>query len=343
MSFKGHLSLVDCVTVSPDGRWLASGSKDRSVRVWDLKTKAVPASRNFADVRLGFAVSPNAEFLAVVNGDATASFWDLIGRRETERFPVEIGTTVLATSPVGNAVVLGDKSDKVWMHRIDATNRDVQVEGAVAHKAIATFSPDGKQFAVSGSEQLLRVGATDGSAPVRVLKHPIDLTTEILFSHDGRQVFAANESGRLRVCDTATGEIVWDVQAHKHVIKGVALDAGGGRLATSSSDETVGLWDLATRRKLGSYGKSSLGYASVSFSRDGKRIAAASGEGGPVKVWDIASGHEVARFKYTERVVKVRFAADDRTLVISTASQLSLFRAPTFAETNAAETGAFKQ
>ena len=237
--------------------------------------------------------------------------------------------------------MLGDKSDKVWMHRIDATNSDMQVEGAVAHKAIATFSPDGKQFAVSGSEQFLRVGATDGSMAVRVLKHPIDLTTEILFSHDGRQIFAANESGKLRVCDTATGEIVWDFQAHKHVIKGVALDADGRRLATSSSDGTVGLWDLATRRKLGSYGKSSLGYASVSFSRDGKRIAAASGEGGPVKVWDIASGHEVARFKYTERVAKVRFAADDRTLVISTASQLSLFRAPTFAEINAAETGAF--
>jgi WD40 repeat protein len=129
---------------------------------------------------------------------------------------------------------------------------------------------------------------------------------------------------------------------HKHVIKGVALDPDGRRLATSSSDETVGLWDLATRRKLGSYGKSPLGYASVSFSRDGKRIAAASGEGGPVKVWDIASGREVARFKYTERVVKVRFATDDRTLVISTASPLSLFRAPTFAEINAAETGAFK-
>ena len=339
-SFKGHLSLVDCVAVSPDGVWLASGSKDRSVRIWDLKTNTIPESQNFADVSRGFAVSPKAEFLAVVNGDATVSLWDLIGRRETGRFPVETGTTVLATSPHGTAFVLGNMpSGKVWLHRIDATNSDIQVEGAIAHKSVATFSPEGKQFAVSGSEQLLRVGATDGSAPVRVLKHPIDLTTEILFSHDGRQIFVANESKKLRVCDTATGEVVWDFAAHEHVINGVALDAEGRRLATSSSDETVSLWDLATRRKLGSYGKSPLGYHSVSFSRDGKRIAAASGEGGPVKVWDIASGREVARFKYTERVLKVRFAADDRTLVLATKNQLSLLGAPTFAEINAAETG----
>jgi WD40 repeat protein/serine/threonine protein kinase len=343
MSLEGHLSLVDCVAVSPDGGWLASGSKDRSVRIWDLKTSALPESRNLADVSRGFAVSPKAEFLAVVNGDATLSLWDLIGRRETGRFPIGTGTTVLAASPNGTAFVLGNiPSGKVWMHRIDATNSDVQIEGAIAHKSVATFSADGQQFAISGSEQFLRVGATGGSAPVRVLKHPIDLTTEILFSHDGRQIFAANESKKLRVCDTATGEIVWDFQAHDHVINGVALDAEGRRLATSSSDETVGLWDLATRRKLGSYGKSPLGYHSVSFSRDGKRIAAASGEGGPVKVWDIESGREVARFKYTERVVKVRFAADDRTLVIATKNQLSLLRAPTLAEIDDAEAGALK-
>jgi WD40 repeat protein/serine/threonine protein kinase len=285
VSFKGHLSLVDCVAVSPDGGWLASGSKDRSVRIWDLKANAVSGSRNFASVQRGFAVSPKAEFLGVVNDDATMSLWNLVDRRETQRLPIETGTTVLATSPTGTAVVLGNRqSEKVWMHRIDTTNRDIQVEGALARKAIATFSSDGKMFAVSGSEQSLRVGAVDGSAPVRVMTHPIDLTTEILFSHDGRQIFAANESGKLRVCDTATGEIVWDLSAHNHVVKGVALDADGRRLATSSADGTVGLWDLATRRKLGSYGKSSLGYSSVSFSRDGKRIAAASGEGGPVKV-----------------------------------------------------------
>ena len=59
-------------------------------------------------------------------------------------------------------------------------------------------------------------------------------------------------------------------------------------------------------------------------------------------MWDIASGREVARFKYTERVLKVRFAADDRTLVIATRNQLGLFRAPTLAEINAVETGALK-
>jgi len=341
-SLKGHLSLVDCVSVSPDGRWLASGSKDRSVRIWDLKTNAVAESRNLADVSRGSAVSPKAEFLAVVNGDATISLWDLIGRRETARFPVETGATVIATSPKGTAVMVRKSSSgKVWMHRIDATNSDIHVEGAIAHKSRAAFSPDGKQFAVGGLEQLLRVGATDGSTPIRVAEHPSDATTEVLFSHDGRQIFTAGESGRIRVCDTATGRIIWDLAAHKHVINGIALDPDGLRLATSSADETVGLWDLTTRRKLGSYGKSSLGYRCVSFSRDGKRIAAAAGEGS-VKVWDVASGREVARFKSTERVQSVRFAADDRTLIISTANQLSLFRAPTFAEIDAAERGAFK-
>jgi WD40 repeat protein len=340
-TLKGHLSLVDCVAVSPDGRWLASGSKDRSVRIWDLKTKAAE-SRDLTDVSRGSAVSAKAEFLSVVNADATISLWDLIGRRETERFPVETGATVLATSPNGTAVVLGNRlSRKVRIHRINAANSDIQIEGAPADTSLATFSSDGKQFAVADKDKLWRIGATDGSTPVRVLKHPNDAPHEILFSHDGRQILMATESGKVRVYDTATGEIAWELAAHKFTVNGVALDPDGVRLATTSLDETVGLWDLTTRRKLGSYGKSSLGYRAVTFSRDGRRIAAVAGEN-LVQVWDVASKREVARFKKTERIMTVRFAVDDRTLIITTAGQLSLYRAPTFAEIDAAETPAFK-
>ena len=340
-TLKGHLSLVDCVAVSPDGRWLASGSKDRSVRIWDLKTKAAE-SRDLTDVSRGSAVSAKAEFLSVVNADATISLWDLIGRRETERFPVETGATVLATSPNGTAVVLGNRlSRKLRIRRINAANSDIQIEGAPSDTSLATFSSDGKQFSVADKDKLLRIGATDGSTPVRVLEHPSDAPHEILFSHDGRQILMATESGKVRVYDTATGEIAWELAAHKFTVNGIALDPDGVRLATTSLDETVGLWDLTTRRKLGSYGKSSLGYRAVTFSRDGRRIAAVAGEN-LVQVWDVASKREVARFKKTERIMTVRFAVDDRTLIITTAHQLSLYRAPTFAEIDGAEPRAFK-
>ncbi len=338
-SLKGHLSLVDSVAVSPDGRWLASGSKDRSVRIWDTKTKAVSDSRNLSDESRGSSVSRSGEFLAVANDDATLSLWNLFERRETARFPVETGTTVLAASSQGTAFVLGNRSSrKVRVHRLNAENSDVQLEGADAGTCLATFSSDGKQFAVieKDKDQILRIGATDGSTPVRVLKHPSDAPHEILFSHDGRQILMANDSGKVRVYDAATGEFAWEFVAHKFAVNGVALDPDGLRLATTSLDETVGLWDLTARRKLGSYGKSTLGYRCVTFSRDGKRIAAAAGEK-LVQVWDVATKREVARFKKTERVMTVRFAVDDRTLVITTERQLSLYRAPTFAEINAAE------
>jgi WD40 repeat protein/serine/threonine protein kinase len=342
-SFKGHMNLVDSIAVSPDGRWLASGSKDRSVRIWNLEANAVSeVSRTFTNANaLGFAVSPKGEFFAMVNDDATLSVWNLIEQRESDRMPVEKGVKVLAISPDGKEVVLShSESDKVWVHRIDMGG-DVPIDGASAHGALAAFSRDGKQFAVGGNDQLLRIGTTDGSAPVRDAKLPKDQTREILFNHDGRQILVAYESHMVRACDAVTGKMVLEFPPHDHVVAGIALDEEGRRLATTSADGTIGLWELATRRKLGSYGKGSMGYESVSFSRDGKRLAAFSRDAQQVKLWDIASGREVARFKYAD-VSTVRFAADDRTLVIAAANRLSLLRAPTFAETDAAEAQVLK-
>jgi WD40 repeat protein len=337
-SLKGHMNLVDSVAVSPDGRWLASGSKDRSVRMWNLEEDAVSeVSRTFTNANaMGFAVSPKAEFFATVNDAATLSVWNVIEQHESDRMAVEKGTKALAISHDGKAVVLSHgESDKVWLHRID-TGGDIPIDGARAHRALAAFSPDGKQFAVGGKNQRLRMGTTDGSTPVREAKLPVDEATEILFTHDARQILVAHESHVVRACDAATGDMVLEFSPHEHVVAGIALDAEGLRLATTSADGTIGLWELATRRKLGSYGMGSMGYESVSFSRDGKRLAAFSRDAQQVKFWDIASGREVARFKYPD-VLTVRFAADDRTLVITPANRLTLLRAATFAEIDAAE------
>ena len=78
---KGHAKAIKCVAISPDGRWLVTGSVDDTARLWDLKSKNPAAgSRVFkghTDFISCVAISPDSRWLVTGSGDNTARLWDL--------------------------------------------------------------------------------------------------------------------------------------------------------------------------------------------------------------------------------------------------------------------------
>jgi WD40 repeat protein len=292
-----HPSAVFTAVFSPDGRWIASGSQDGSITVWDAITGEQGFSFQAHD-RQGhvrcLAFSPDGGRLASASWDKTVKVWNFDPLREAKLVPRlpplqhPKGVTQVAFSPDGTRLASGgdDRCVRVW----DVTTGE-QVLAVPGHESVA-FSPDGHYLAAQGKEDAT-VGIWDAHTGQRtaLLAGHNGPVMSLRFSKDGR--WLATATGDLHT--KADGEIkVWDVQnwqevrtlrGHTGAVLCVAFSPDGQRLASAGMDEGVNLWDLRSHQPVLVLRDHRSWVRSVEFSLDGNVLISASHDS-TVRLWD---------------------------------------------------------
>ncbi|KAI5117200.1 hypothetical protein M0805_004970 [Coniferiporia weirii] len=285
-------SSIECVAYSLDGRHIVSGSRDKTLKIWDAQTgDAVgePLTGHEDWVR-SVAYSPDGRHIVSGSHDRTLRIWDA-QTRDAVGEPLtghEDWVSSVAYSPDGRHIVSGscDRTLRIWdAHTKNAVGEPLTGHSEPVHSV--AYSSDGRHIVSGSYDKTLRIWDAHTGDAVGELTGHSDSVTSVALSPDGRHIVSGSYDATLRIWDAQTGDAVGEpLTGHEDWVSSVAYSPDGRHIVSGSRDWTLRIWDAQTGDAVGEpLTGHSYTVRSVAYSPDGRHIVSGSRDW-TLKIWD---------------------------------------------------------
>jgi WD40 repeat protein len=312
-----HRNPVVAVAWSPDGRFVADASSDRTAYIWEIEGnqsgQRVGSLAGHRDAVTSIAYSPDGRSLLSGSDDHTAGLWD--ARVEEQLVPLpgthRGGAVTASFAPSGHRVVSAgaDRTAGIWDVRSRRLLRSLPHDARVND---AEFSPDGRLVVTASADGFARIwDATAGTASQTLPgRGPVLIGR---FSPDGSTVATGDAQGGVKLWRTRDGRLLATERQRGQVTD--AAFAPGGELLVTASRDGANVWSIPGGRQVRVL-RSSGGVSRVTFSPDGSLIAGA-GLDGTARIWEAARGRlrHLLRVSPKHPVSDVAFSPDGLLLL----------------------------
>lgn len=272
MKLEGHTGAIASVAFSSDGRQIATGSWDRTAKVWDAYTgRAITTLVGHSRAVVSIAFSTDGKHIVTGSYDNTAKLWDSTTGREIRTFG-------------GHKTVIDE----------------------------VAISYDGKFVALASDDGTATISSTESGRLIRTLRGHSNAVRCVAYSSNGKRIVTGSLDHTAKVWDAATGDLIRTITSGQQRITSVAFTGDGTQIVTGYYEHTAREWDIQTGRNtsvIGNYIRSTGSERPIAVSNDGKRMVVGA-DNGTVMVLNTQAGRGSVILRHNNWVNGVAIASN---------------------------------
>ena len=260
LTITGSLQPINCVAVSQDNELIACGSRDCTVKLYNIQTGREGGTFiGHAGPIMGVCFV-GVNHLCSASQDGRLSLWDIRGGHRVEVMSGHSRAVQHCAANQSGKLIVSvslDCSIKVWKGDSGKLQGTMRTQG-YNNKPLncVAFHPEGQLVAVGGWDTHVKIWDTFNQKRLKVLRGHSTSVQACAYACSGRHIASASLDGEVRLWATKSGATIGTIVGHAQAVTCLAFSDEGALLATGSNDQTLKLWSstLGTPIKMNSSG-----------------------------------------------------------------------------------------